>query len=287
MKILNKTLLLCVATAALTACSSDSNVEETFGTNTINLIYPLKGDDAAKIQQCTYSFHIDYSDALMDLVAPSFNVGDKTIRFQIEDMKVTGDLTSYNLSAPSFTTLDGKTQLSNLQGKLYSPAGLNHPVVADFTIVYTRQHAPVMSYNVEDKYQVRTFPQDIFYSGLSTSSGIGQFSYDKTIYRVVVNPEKSTASVIVYNAKLAENMPQIHFALNDLKLIPRNGGYDIVGVNIIPDNIVEGTKYEKYPITSFKLSTLSTDLTSIKIEYSMNLMGMNASASFSGSYLAK
>ena len=122
---------------------------------------------------------------------------------------------------------------------------------------------------------------------MTTTTGSGQFQSDETVYRVVFSQNCEKANIYVLNAKLAEKMRPINFVLNDLEVEPRNGGYDIVGEDIIPVNFAEGTKYDRFPMKSFKLSTLSSDLTSVSIQYSITMPVGECTATFSGSYLRK
>lgn len=288
MKLTHKSLILLLGAAALTACSNDSTQEITFATNSVNLITPVNGtQDDADIERCTYTVRLNYTDGLIDILAPQFEVGDKNITFKALDIRMKDNNVSYLIEDYNSNNITGNAQIQNFQGRIYPPATLNFAEVPSGAVLFNMSYVPALSYTVDGKYEVRSFPSDAFYKGMTTTTGSGQFQSDETVYRVVFSQNCEKANIYVLNAKLAEKMRPINFVLNDLEVEPRNGGYDIVGEDIIPVNFAEGTKYDRFPMKSFKLSTLSSDLTSVSIQYSITMPVGECTATFSGSYLRK
>lgn len=289
MKLTHKSLILLLGAAALTACSNDSTQEITFGTNSVNLITPVNGtQDDADIERCTYTVRLNYTDGLIDILAPQFEVGDKNITFKALDIRMKDNNVSYLIEDYNSNNITGNAQIQNFQGRIYPPAALNLAELPNGSVQFNMSYVPALSYTVDGKYEVRSFPSDAFYKGMTTTTGAGQFQSDKTVYRVVFSQNCEKATVYAINAQLAEHMPLVNFVLADLDVEPRNGGYDIVGENITPVNMAEqGVPLERFPMKSFKLSTLSSDLTSVSIQYSITMPVGECTATFSGSYLRK
>lgn len=288
MKLTHKSLFILLGAIALTACSDDPKQEVTFGTNSVNLIIPVNGtQDDADIERCTYTVRLNYTDGIIDILAPQFEVGDKNITFKALDIRMKNNNVSYLIEDYNSNNITGNAEIQNLQGRIYAPVGLNFAELPNGAAQFSMSYVPALSYTVDNKYEVHSFPADAFYKGMTTTTGSGQFQSDEIVYRVVFSQNCEKANVYVLNAKLAQQMPAINFVLTDLDVKPRNGGYDIAGENIIPENFAEGTKYDRFPLKSFKFSTLSSDLTSASIQYSITMPVGEYAASFTGSYLSK
>ena len=141
---------------------------------------------------------------------------------------------------------------------------------------------------------VRTFPADAVYTGYTTTTitkegdaDNHQFSTDKPMYRVIIDASKMTASLYIYNAKFSDAaaMPELNLRIDGLKVQPTNLGYEIVGTDVIPCTMAEGTPYPSFTFATFRMSNVSDDLTSAKIEFSIPTMRGTYAASFQGKYL--
>lgn len=160
----------------------------------------------------------------------------------------------------------------------------------------------IATYNIGTAYSVATFQPDVTYRGVTTTTFEyqGQNQVYKTKsghYRVVMDLDKLTADVVLYNVKFAEQAPALILILKDLKINLERGGYVIEGTNFNPNqsdgNIL--TPNDSFPFESFKLRTTSEDLTNVSIEYTVRNKAMEDKlgngtkvyyyGSFTGSYI--
>lgn len=151
----------------------------------------------------------------------------------------------------------------------------------------------VMHYNIGEDYRVRTFWKDMTFRGTTTTSypdkeGVTKnYTNKEVLYRIVMDIKEKEATVILYNVKLAEEMPMTisNIVLEKLPLAFDANGIKIVASEIVP-KIYEGseaTPNPKYKFDTFECDILG-DLTNATIRY--KVAGMYQ-GQFTGSYLLK
>ncbi len=151
----------------------------------------------------------------------------------------------------------------------------------------------VMSFNLGQNYQVRTFWPDMTFRGTTTTSYPASDGTMKTFtnkdvqYRLVMNLKEKKATVILYDVKLAEEMPQTisNIVLSDLALSFSSSGIHVDGTNVVP-SVYEGgvaTPNSRYTFDSFQCD-LNGDLTSATMRYTV---AGSYNGHFSGSYILK
>lgn len=283
---------LFVAAAAMLAfasCSDTSGkLEESFGCPMLNLIVDRNDDGQAPvIKPLTYAYHINYTDAVMDITVPNCILGDNSISFAIENATYKFGNLSFNVDRTS-VPVTGQTQpVSNFNSRLTS--AINMPpsgVMGD--MAYSVRYDAVVSFNWNN-YTVRSFPAEAVYAGTTrtTASGSDDFATKTPTYRFTINPNDMTARLIIYNGKFSDNpkMPALNLRLDGLKVTPGVNGYTITGTEIVPQTLAEGTPYPSFTFATLNFSTLSADLTSGKLEFSINSPFGELAATFTGSYL--
>ncbi len=151
----------------------------------------------------------------------------------------------------------------------------------------------VMNFNLGQNYLVRTFWPDMTFRGTTTTSypasdgSLKTFTNKDVQYRIVMNLKEKKATVILYDVKLAEEMPQTisNIVLSNLDLGFSSSGIYVSGSNVVP-SVYEGgvaTPNSKYTFDSFQCD-MTGDLTTATMCY--NVAG-SYSGHFSGSYILK
>ena len=105
------------------------------------------------------------------------------------------------------------------------------------------------------------------------------------LYRVLIDLEKKTADIIIYNAKFAAAAPPLKaILLKGLKVTWGKGSYSIEGENLIPSVPEGGTWQEnpRYVFNKFAFNTNGKTMTDANMSY---LVAGMYTGQFSGSYV--
>ncbi len=161
--------------------------------------------------------------------------------------------------------------------------------IQSVTCPYGYEYA-VMSYNLGDQYSVRTFWTDVTFKGSTTTRYPYQgenktYTNKDVLYRIIMDTENKKATAVIYNVKLAEEMPDniSNIMLKDLDLKFDNSGYTISGENVVPEQYEAGvaTPNTKFIFNNFTLRS-DGDLTSSSISYTVADVYVG---NFNGSYI--
>ncbi len=296
---MNKTVIASMAVAALlagTSCDNDkgNNMEQTFGVQMLNLVTDMNvnGSENSEIAETTYRIHIDYTDTKIGVAGVDVPVGNEEITFTVPDTRYSFDKFMFHASALSAPT-NGGGEIKGFDVRL-TQAFNTPPVTAPHGSPAFKTTMAMMAYYTYGHYMVRTFPDDAVYTGYTTTTiskegdaDNHQFSTDKPMYRFIIDATTMTASLYIYNAKFtdAPAAPELNLRLDGLKVQPTNLGYEIVGTDVVPCTMAEGTPYPSFTFASFRMSNISNDLTSAKVEFSIPTARGTYAASFQGKYL--
>lgn len=282
---MKKTVLFALAVsviAGMSSCNSEKNTVQTMTYNipTYNLITSVDGTAAPSVAQSVYKINFDLIAATAS-VATEINVGSTPISFVTDPIKYTGGMyewqNAYHEIIKISTIKDNNIYDLNclISSMAYFPAALTGLPAITYP---SGSKYLIMSYNVGSNTLVRTFWPDATFSGNTTttySDRTGtpkQFTSKEILYRVVMNITDKKATVILYDAKFAEEMPKALDAiiLKDLPLTFTNSGYRIDATNVIPEQWEGGTTTPNttYVFDSFSLN-VGGDLTTTIIEYSV------------------
>lgn len=293
---MKKSLLICSAFAALltTACSKDNTKSEySYNIPILNYVSSMDGTGEPVISGSYYNYKMDMVASTMVVSAQVGTSTNGTTQFTTSDLSfqplyynIDGSLVEI-IKSESFVA--GKTDSGDPINDFYCeltslvntpPVIPGLPDVVLPNIKYTYMH-----YNIGSKYTVRTFWNDLTFSGYTnTSYPGGSFESKNILYRVVMNVKEKKATVILYNAQFAENMPELtNIVLKDLPIDFKNQGYVIKASNVTPEiyESGEGTPNNKFIFNSFELNS-SGDLTSANCYYEVN---GTFNGEFSGSYI--
>lgn len=285
---LNSFLLLSaavVASASLASCDSSGNNDMTasYGVPSLNLVTDATAN-IAEIDVTNYALGFNYTQSTVSVTLQESSFNGNNVRFALQNIpfKFSQYDGRYTFNYTAAFEGGGTNSVSNLSGIV---AEMNTPpVTGTGSVQFDSNLALILGYTVNRTMQVRTFPSHAVYTGQTEANdGANVFKSNQTLYRVRINPVQKTATVYFYKAKFSDKMPKtIDFFIDGLTLTPSaRGTYTISGTNIIPVT-ADGSKFPNYIFKEFTLTTLSADLTSVKIDYKV---GEKYSGSFMGSYL--
>ena len=300
-----KLLFLSIPAAMILASCNSSDVDEyteSFTYPTTNLVTNLEtGETTASAG--TYTFYDNVAEGWTIITSDNLRINGYNYTFKSEE-------TPYSARQYNFETLTGNTCLIIDVPDVFATVNNVYPVIngkfklANSTYFsnlnipgldgYAGYPAVVGEYNINNTWQVKTFANDAFFKGTTTTqfSMGGQemgFTNTEMLYRVAIDLEKSKATMVMYNAKFAESMPPLQaIIVEGLDVAWSSTGYTITGKNIIP-MMMEGsgtTPAPEYTFTSLTIKSVSSDLTSASINYEINFRGMAPYYGyFTGSYV--
>lgn len=138
----------------------------------------------------------------------------------------------------------------------------------------------VMGYDYADTYRVRTFYPDNTFAGKTVTDwpdseaagGVATMEGENTIYRLVMDIEKGTADMIMYEPKFSDKMPPISaLVLKGLTLTLTPSGYEVTGTGVIPEQLEAGatTPVEAFPFNSIRIVTTDSGMTQASIDFTV------------------
>lgn len=304
-----KTLLFAIPLSGLmlSSCNLENDPTGNYTSGSFvccNLISNASGDSYASL--CSYKTIFYYTDGTMQLSTDMLNLDNTTYSFtsgmmncdtkyySVDGQSGIFDVTSF--AGGSVNT--GKISVENIKGftsSLVNILSTNDPVNPAFP--FTPYIPMVMSYTVDNKYNVKTFMPDAIYTGTteirSAGSNSTPFTNDGIRYRVVFQKDLKKADIIFYNAKFADRMPiTINFVLKDLDVEYSGGSYVISNAAGEPINpwMYEAsglTENPNYKFTSFRFINSSDDLTIGQAFYTVQMGEAIYNGEFNGFYVSK
>lgn len=283
---MKKTLLLLAALPLMaTSClddTSDTKTNQTY--RTCNLVSSADGSLPPVVSECVYkvvynltdgklsvsSSEVRFDDAEHKLTTPEVSYGQQTydgggsvVKFRINDGARVGDMPVADFSGAltSIIFLDrANWDIPGIDG-IHSRALSSHVV---------------FKYSIGDKYTVRTFCRDAMYVGRTVINyAVGESDDSRTFatedirYRAVIDVKNDKADIVFYNSRFtAETQKPIPVLLvKGLEVSYRNDGYTLAGNNIMSLSYANGvtTPYEEFD--NIMLTTVSDNLTQVKIAY--------------------
>lgn len=301
---MKKIILGAAAVAMMIGVSSCDSKEGTstmnFPVTTYNHVADMVAGGVPTVVGSTYKFNFDTMAATVT-VGAELPISGSNISFVTPSISYTGGMYNYennyyeviNVNSMVAGTASNQATVANLDCQLTSIAYYPPQIegLPQVSIPYGYKYA-VMSYNIGNNYKVKTFWSDMTFKGNTTThyslSGANkEFTSKDVLYRVVMNIKDKKATVILYNAKLAEEMPKpiTNIVLKDLPVSFDANGYSINAKDVVPDVYESGvaTPNPNFPFDSFTLSSRG-DLTSCNIYYSV---AGKYQGEFNGSYVLK
>lgn len=169
-------------------------------------------------------------------------------------------------------------------------------IVSDTYNYYVDSAAPTLgvfyfiNFKVGDEYKVKTFEPNTFYAGNTVSSyttedGVKKsYTATKPMFNIQFSANLTKADLIIYNARFAEEMPEIsRMVISGLKVEPdRMYGYRITGTGINPvvGDGAHATEYPTFQFTDIDFHPINDNLTEAQLTFKV---GDRYSATFRGS----
>lgn len=267
--------------ASLTSCLKDGKEEYTrsFPTKPINIITNLEDGSTTVSTGGTYQFDLNYTELTGTISTSNLIVNNNSWNFSTPSSR----FLSYNYSNALFFNpggyINNNTDLpilnSTFLGTPYFYVNTNY--AGDYTYVPNYGYIIAASYMIGDKYLVRTFQEDTFFSGETVTSYPYQGETvtakpEGITYRIHLDLENNKAVFIIYNAKFsgvpAEPVKEV-IIVEGLDVEYSKDGIVITGENLVPE-IGEAnatTPYPSYIFNSIRFETTDDLLTECKISY--------------------
>lgn len=302
---MKKTFYLLTAAAlpfVFSACSDDNDgpdATEVREYKAYNLISTNEPNSVPMISECPYFVNLNLSKNTMQIKTNRLVAGGGTYSFTSPDNSyATSANAGYQLIGYSAKNVgvEGEpvTFITDLTCILASRLNFSLTPIPGIIAIQESMPRIYMSYRLGDLYNVRTFSEDSYYNGITTT----EFEYKGTPssfqdnqggYRVILDVDARKATVVLYNVKFAARAPYLTLVLENLKLEFNASGYKVSGNDIVAKMLEAGdlTSYEARPFTKFNFTTVGTDLTKAEIKYEVKdtKMGLVYKGSFSGSLI--
>ena len=201
-------------------------------------------DEGKSVAYSPYKFNFDLLKGTV-VLAPDLNYGKLPFSFATGDMPyMAGYYYGEDGGLRELIKFESAKQgnIYNIEGQIFTPANLP-PYVNGAPAVSVPGDGMylVMHYYYGSDYEVYTFWKDVTFRGTTTTSYAyegenKQFSNKEMSYRVIMDIDAKKATVILYDAKFAEEMPNAisDIEIKDLTLQFNVAGYRIYGENITP-----------------------------------------------------
>lgn len=288
-----------IAAALITApflLSSCSNLDEPGGGQTqevkiacsvINHLTPFDSSKEIVMTKGDYNVLLNAPKRTASVSTSNLKFGNSDHTFGTKDMAMTatgytvgysyGEIYAFRGTDGNMAS-SGNAEITDLSAKV-TPFGYFSKVYVPGYPQYSAMPLRlVMSYRYDSEYTVRTIPADSFYSGKTTSTypvqggAVESYETETPLYRLVLNTEKMTADVIIYDAQFAPQMPKMTaMVVKGLTLTATRDGFTAKGESIIPETVEGGmvTPFPSFPFNTIEVRSTGGDLTQATIDYSV------------------
>ena len=265
----------------LTACKDNEYTYEfNYSVPTVNIL-TNNSDGSAVASRCVYSYEAKESNgttigsvtsSAIVIDGSSYTLQTSSGPFKNNTYTVAFD----NLSG----MMTGNRNIPVTDGKFVFTTVFNNPSFFGITTNYNfPQQFAMCQYNIGDEYSVKTFPENSFFTGSTTTEYPGQNgtesnSTNSIYYMLSLNITDNTATMYMFNAKFSGSPMEpakAQINIEGLSVEYNNGSIIAKGENIIPV-IVEGnveTPYENYIFNNIEFKTTTTDLSECEINYTV------------------
>lgn len=276
---MKKILISMFALLSLVATSCNDN-KEGWDENTVNvqtsspaILIPVTGNEEPVFVQ---DYALRYSQSLAD--------GKVSVK-SISTLSLP-DGTSFSFESPA-TTVSG-TQLTNIIEPLPFTGADGRTVRLRARLTqqyynYNRSSGRVESLsqfpislavlNIGTNYMLKTIQEVNTFAGKTTTliNDANPYTTPDIVYELTLDIVNRKASVVLYNAKFAEAMPNIRIMrIRNLTLrADRSSGYVVEGENLVPE-VLEGSEWvpnQRFAFNNFSLTPTNDNLSMASIKY--------------------
>lgn len=297
--------LLFVATAAalmtLASCKNNDSVSTlTLPVTAYNLITNTLDGGEPVVAWSVYRFNFDMV-AGTTTMGTELPMGTGNISFVTGTMPFTTGMYQFennyyqiiNVEKLQAGTTSTQENITDLECQLTPMAYMPPQVQGAPAVSYPSDYRySIMHYNI-GAYRVRTFWSDMTFRGETTASYADKDGVQKSflnkdmMYRVILNIKEKTATVVLYNVKLSEEVNQTvnNMVLEKLPVSFNASGIHVNGSDIVAKVYENGTATpnSEYTFDNFSCDIMG-ELTSASILY--KIAGKN-NGQFSGNWITK
>ncbi|MDE6560844.1 MAG: hypothetical protein K2K75_05670 [Muribaculaceae bacterium] len=278
---------------ALASCNTETKDSyQTINFREYNLIIDTQDpSQMAQASDVTYEVKNNISRQVVDVKANDIIINNQKHSFETDTMglhstsfKVDGLGDVYNVYFSKYGNAGIGSNVRDLKGTIvYGYAAMSNLLnpVYDIPIVQRLD----MSYTLNDRYSVQTFWPAAMFRGQTMSSTTGESHTTKgSDYVAIIDFEKKTASVYVYNAELSANQdksfPKV-IRFGEIPVVFTHEGFSLQSpapmTKILgkKDNQIALVDSVGFAATDFSFYLTSPDLTEVSINYKLD--GRNVS----------
>lgn len=263
---------------AMTSCSGGNEQSNfSYEADLLNLITD-KQTGTSEMSQCKYAFNYDNINTTMQMKVNALYVGGSTISFMSpDDVKFTENYYAQGsvvkFAIPSMSALSSALTATDLMAEIST--AYNYNPALNMIINTWRRY--IISYTVDNHYTVQTFEPTTYWKGTTNTSYVikgehKEFASSEPVYVVTIDPDKKTASLLIYNARFAEEMKSVNaMKIEGLTVSAASGLYKVEGSNLVPQ-VLEGnawTPNTHFTFDSFTLATTATNLTTASLSFTV------------------
>lgn len=252
MKHLSILLAMCVAVFA-TSCDLDT--EDSFETNiAFSQHYTVVDSEGQSnlFPEITVNYELDLTEGDVDILLykVQFSPYMPQINMEINDLRLTGTNTGYKFSGKNIVP-----EVNDKEVPEYTITSISGEI---YTLYNANGWGCKLTFVVNNKYTVNAysspmlFEQNSFTSVTKSPLDSDLFTYDKALYVIDFDAEKTTAEIDIYNITFATGMPAMNITLKDIPVKATPNGIEISYENeLIPSlNNKEQTPVSDFPITN-------------------------------------
>lgn len=292
-----KRIIFPIAALALFAsCSTDTKDSyQTVRFSESNLIIDTQdASQMAQVSNGSYDVKHNVSKGCVDISTTGLIVNNQNITFETDTMALRSKTYSYSIDGKEETGVklvfsksgnaSSNGSVSNMAGSFimcyYRTGDLANP---SYNVgLYERMD---LRYTLNDRYSVQTFWPTAMYRGVSVASeGSDTYTTRSSDYVSVIDFEKKTASVYVYNAEFSadkeKTLPKV-ILFEGIPVVYTHEGFSLESA--APTTKVLGKKNNQtalvdsvgFAATDFSLILTSSDLTDAMISYKLDGKNVN------------
>ncbi len=293
-----KRIIFPMAVAAIMLASCSTETKDSYQTVPFpecNLIidnYDMS--QPAQVSVAAYNVKFNFTKSCIDISTSDIIINNKNYSFETDTMAI--------VNKPFSFTYEGKDETGmKMTFAKNGPAGAGSAasnLSGSFTVCFYRTGDLLspsytvqgpdrldLSYTLNDRYRVQTFWPTALYRGQTVvTSGSNTFSTRGSDYLSVIDFEKKTASLYVYNAEFAADaekpLPKV-ILLEDIPVIFSHDGFylqsdspktKVLGKN---NNAAAMVDSVGFAATDFSMYMTSSDLADVDISYKLDGKNVN------------
>ena len=290
---MKKQILFAAASAALllASCDKEGTNTQTFTTQSLNYITEVSPTGApsgeVSVEAGIYKFGLDFNNSTVSMSAENLPSKVGVTSFSTQALAASQN-SLMNITVDTKSTLMSDISVDNLT-MAYSAYQVPQeysdiPGIANQTIPYGGLYV-VTRYTIGGNYLVRTIWPDMLFSGTTHTSFNDSGEENKGIgYRIILNSKDKKATMVIYDAQFAAQMPKLNLVLENLSVDFQPHAIVIRGNNVVAKYSEGGQLQENpnFPFDNIEFIIQGQNLTQATCNFSV---AGKYYGTFDGSYI--